>query len=297
MRKDTIQKLIRPLGKFPPYKWAYWYNVKRLVPKLLDKPIRVIVENTNYCNLDCYFCPNQIMKRKKGFMSMTMFEDIVDQCVIGGIDHLYHFGIGEPLLDKSYYDKMDYAFDKIKDIHCVTNGVLLKRPIFCNYLGISVDATLGMKEEKEVFENIKKLWPQYKFFYPHNRPFIELRFKEYGDYSKYKPYCDKIGVYINVTNWGNEVGSNCSGGVQFPCSDLWSSMYICWDGRVALCCKDYECSMMIGDLNKESLLNIWKKSYILRNMRYLHLSNIYSNICKGCVSNTHLVNPWWRIEL
>ena len=292
--KRAIQKLLqtRPF-KSRLYKDLYKWNVKRLIPALLDKPRRIIVENTNLCNLDCNFCPNQRMKREKGIMNMTLFKNIIAECKKENIEHVYIFGIGEPLLDPQYYEKVRWARDEgIKDIHCVTNGILLRRLPWVDYLGISVDATLGTKYEPVVLENMERIWEERKW----RDVFIEARFKEYGNYEKYRKVCNKIGVYINVTNWGTAIKSRVPEGIQFPCSDLWSSMYITWDGRVALCCKDYECQEPIGWLKNNSLMEIWN-GYSLRWFREMHLRDKYMSICKGCASNTHLVNPWWRVEL
>ena len=292
--KHLIQKVLQTkLIDNSLYRKAYWWNVNRLIPKLLNKPRRVIIENTNHCNLDCSFCPNQRMKRNKGTMSEELFKSIINQCVEERIEHVYIFGVGEPLLDSDYYDKVWYAKNMgIPDVHCVTNGILLKELPWVDYLGISVDATLGTKYEDVVLDNMKRVWKQRQS----RDVIIEARFKEYGDFRKWRPYCNKIGVYINITNWGSEIKSQVPKGVQFPCSDLWSSLYIGWDGKVHLCCKDYECDVQIGDLKKDSLINIWH-SPILQWYRANHKNGDYNYICEGCVSNTHLVNPWWRVEL
>ena len=286
--KTLARKILNtPLAKSYLYRWAYWKNIKRLIPKLLNKPRRLIVENTNLCNLKCWYCGNPQMKRPKGTMSNEMFYNIVDQAKEIGIEHLYAFGIGEPLLDEDYNSKVLYASSFIPDVHCVTNGTLLTYLPFVDYLGVTIN-------DRSVIPNLKKVWLQRRG----KLPFIEARLKEDTEYliPEVKPYCDKVDVYINVTNWGKEVKGTTPMGIKFPCSDLWSTLYICWDGRVALCCKDYECSAQIGDLKTSSLKEIWE-SKELAVWRGLHLQEKYNYPCDVCLSNTHLVNPWWRVEL
>lgn len=290
MHKKLAQKLLQtPLFNNPLYKWVYMKHTHSLIPKLLGRPRRVIVENTNHCNLQCSFCPNPVMKRKKGVMSYELFCRIVDECVVLGIEHLYHFGIGEPLIDRDYEKKNRYAKERgIEDLHTVTNGVLLDRIPTCDYLGITIN-------DESVIPNVKKMWEQRKG----NIPEIECRLKEDTAHLAplLKPYCDKVDVYLNITSWGDVIKGNVPHGIKFPCSDLWSSMFVTWEGKVALCCKDYECKFELGDLNKDSIADVWKGSR-LADIRDRHLKYPYDpSICKGCESNTHLVNPYWRVEL
>lgn len=71
-------------------------------------------------------------------------------------------------------------------------------------------------------------------------------------------------------------------------------MFVTYDGRVALCCQDYECQIELGDIRKQSLMEIWTGE-TLRNIRNLHLKREFDGIpiCKACDVNTHYVSPWW----
>lgn len=289
MNKRLIQQILNtPLFRNPIYRYFYWQQVKRLIPKLIDRPRRVIVENTNYCNLKCSFCPNPIMERPKGFMSFDLWKKIVDQCVELGIEHIYHFGIGEPLLDKDYRDKCFYAkCQGIKDLHCVTNGVLLKTLPLTDYVGITVN-------DEKVIPNVARIFKQKEGI--NRKVEIECRLKEDTAHlkPKLKNICDKVDIYLNITSWGDKIKGNVPKGLKFPCSDLWSSMFILWDGQAALCCKDYEGSFNFGNLNNIPLIEAWRN---MNNVRKVHLKNLYVGICANCESNTHLVNPYWRVEL
>ncbi len=286
--KKMIQNFLKtPLFNSHLYKTAYWDNINKTIPKIIGTPRRLIIENTNHCNLKCDYCGNPVMKRAKGVMSNEMFFNIVDQAEAMGIEHLYAFGIGEPLMDKSYDQKVRYASRFIPDVHCVTNGVLLNHLLDVDYLGVTIN-------DESVIPNLKETYRQRRG----TRPFIEARLKEDTKHlaKLVKPYCDKVNVYINVTNWGKAVKGTTPMGNKFPCSDLWSTLYVCWDGRVALCCKDYECDKEIGNLNNMTLKEVWEGLGLFL-CRRKHLKEIYQYPCDVCVSNTHLVNPWWRVEV
>ena len=44
---------------------------------------------------------------------------------------------------------------------------------------------------------------------------------------------------------------------KFPCYHLWSSVVVLWDGRVVPCCFDFNAVSTMGDLNVQSLGEIW----------------------------------------
>jgi len=47
---------------------------------------------------------------------------------------------------------------------------------------------------------------------------------------------------------------------QYPCYYPWHSISVTWEGNVVPCCRDYDESMILGDLNRESLMHIWNGS-------------------------------------
>lgn len=44
---------------------------------------------------------------------------------------------------------------------------------------------------------------------------------------------------------------------QFPCYYPWHSISITWDGKVVPCCRDFDASMILGDLNRQSIAQVW----------------------------------------
>ena len=73
------------------------------------------------------------------------------------------------------------------------------------------------------------------------------------------------------------------GGRYVPCTFLWYSMSVKWDGTVVPCCNDLPGSMPIGDIRKNSLMEIWN-SPALTDIREKIASGQYKEIplCKGC---------------
>lgn len=310
------------------YKKLYLKNVRRQIKNLVNKPEFVIIENTNFCNISCVFCANSQMKRTKGFIRKELFEKIIKDCVEQNINNIIIQGYGEPLLDKDYVAKVNFAKEQgIKHVQCVTNGILLNEEVSrglikaqLDSINISIDAASeetyrnihkdsSGKESSDKFKTILKNIDQLikiRKFYNSKKPHIQLRFKDFelnkGELKNfiqaYTGCVDEINIYMNITNWpGSTVNNNLPKGIpmiKFPCRNLWSTLFITHDGRAALCCQDYECQVELGNLNNETIMDVWR-SERLRAIRQTHLQDKFDSVsvCRDCVVNTHYVSPWW----
>ncbi len=69
---------------------------------------RVIIENHNYCNRRCTFCPNSLSR--KVFLSDDLFMKVVRELSSGGFENAFLFGrYHEPLADPIIYDRVAIA--------------------------------------------------------------------------------------------------------------------------------------------------------------------------------------------
>ena len=68
-----------------------------------------------------------------------------------------------------------------------------------------------------------------------------------------------------------------------PCSQLWRNMVVMWDGKVVLCCADMEGEVIVGDLNKNTISEIWSGDK-MKNIRELFKKRMKGKIeiCKKC---------------
>ncbi len=91
--------------------------------KLINPEVRI--ENTNACNASCIICPREKMTRPKAFMDQAHFENLVDQAKDLGATLISVFGYGEPLLDKGILNKIQYCTDQGLETFITTNASLL----------------------------------------------------------------------------------------------------------------------------------------------------------------------------
>ncbi|MFH1783736.1 MAG: radical SAM protein [bacterium] len=281
-------------------------------------PSIIHVEVTNLCNAGCVMCPQSNMKRKAGNMEDALYKKIIDQC--GSLDAVWPFMMGEPLMDRKLPERIAYAKGAgIKRVGIFTNGSLLNldmalKLLDCgiDHITISFDALtektfkqirpgLSFQDVTANILNLVKLRRQRK----QKLPFIAIEFvkmeKNNSEADEFRKKWDKIvdAVYISdMVNWAgaNQAKSakQLSYKIRRPCYMLCRDMVIFVDGRVALCCYDYESSIFLGDANKQSLKEIWN-SEKLTHIRDLHLRGEFEKIpiCSECNAWKMLSAPWW----
>ena len=68
-----------------------------------------------------------------------------------------------------------------------------------------------------------------------------------------------------------------------PCTRLWSSMTIRYDGKVVPCCADFETQIPLGDATKDPILKIWNDKPI-RALRAKHVQDDLEGypLCASC---------------
>lgn len=302
----------------PLYNFLYDRVMSQKMKQFSKIPFRVMIENTNACHADCVFCPHKLMKRKVGVMSMDLYKKIIDQCQKFGIDYVTIYGFGEPLLDRYFFERVNWA--KKADITRVTtntNGMYLDKekiePVFLSGLDeiyISFDAATettykkirpGLKF-KTVEENILRLVKERKKR-KLKKPEIILSYveclenrHETGQYiKKWKDKVDFISISF-IHNWTGVIqsGGKLKIGRRDPCRLLWTDMIISWNGDAPLCCNDYENRIILGNIRDQSIKKIWTGEQ-LKKIRKLHQKGRFEKIliCKNCDYNFHHKSPWW----
>jgi hypothetical protein len=263
-------------------------------------PEIVQIEATNICNAKCVFCPRDEMHRRQGIMSFELFRKVVDECVELGITHIRMHNYGEAFVDKQLVDKVRYAKQKgISEVGAISNGSLLTEQVArgmidagLDAINISVDASgkdvfestrLGLKYDK-VIANIERL-VRLKKELGKTRPKLILSFvrqnndaDEQAFIEHWKQIADKIHI-TDLHNWAGTL--NTESDVNYPCYRPWLTFTVLWDGRVSLCCADFDGKIILGDLNTSSIQAIWNAEPY-RNARRQHLESGGPDICRAC---------------
>ncbi|MBI1872576.1 MAG: radical SAM protein [Acidobacteria bacterium] len=263
-------------------------------------PEIVQIEGTNICNAKCVFCPRDDMDRKQGVMDMALFRKIVDECAALGIRHVRLHNYGEPFIDRQLVEKTRYAKQRgIPEVGMISNGSLITEDAArgvieagLDAINISVDAAgrevfestrIGLKYDK-VIGNIERL-VRIRAELGRKRPKLILSFVRQGRSDEeqafiehWRPIADKIHV-TDLHNWAGTL--NQTSDVKFPCYRPWLTFTVLWDGRVSLCCADFDGREILGDARTSSLKEIWY-SDAYRRVRREHLESGGPAICRTC---------------
>ena len=99
-------------------------NIKRAVYEPLDEPVRLQLEPTNICSLDCVMCPPKgVGNGPVGGMSLDQFKTIIGKFT--KLEGINFAGWGEPTLNRELYQMIDYAADLGIEVTFTTNGTFL----------------------------------------------------------------------------------------------------------------------------------------------------------------------------
>lgn len=287
-----------------------------LKKRLINKPpmINLRFEVTNQCNLKCIMCGQLQMKREKGIMSREVFKKVITQVPDYSLNQLSFFSIGESLLCPDIYYFIESSVTKSNTIMLSTNGMLLdkeekiKKLLECglNHLRFSIDGysqesyeavrkngkfNVLMKNIAKVRKLRDKLNPSLKLDMLYTLVNISSRTELSRVIDFYSPYFDEI-LFHPVNNQGRddinlEDHTNFLNyeyfveNKSFPCGLLWLEPTILWDGRVTICCLDYDSELVVGNIMEKPLKEIWEgKSYV--DYRNRHRDLDFPEKCKNC---------------
>lgn len=278
----------------------------------LPLPAVIMIENTNHCNAECVMCPRELLSRKRGFMNAVLFEKIIREVSSRKrkpVTHLH--GFGEPLLDKQLPERIRFAKAcGIKHTYIVSNASRLSPETSREIIDAGLDtmklsfygtdeesynSTMKRLDFRGTFQNIKDFLRIRKEM-KRGRPRLILQYISIeGDRSRtdeframWRPWIDrKAGDRLNVTavhNYGGGRGYNQTGKkIVSVCYFPWTSMSVLWDGRVVTCCMDSNGAQVLGDLNFQTVQEVWTGpalTGVRKDFRRLHY-DAYP-VCRSC---------------
>jgi radical SAM protein with 4Fe4S-binding SPASM domain len=295
------------------YRKKWEENAKKLFVEKF--PLHIDIGITNSCNLKCTFCPRTILIeegkwRDVKHMDMEMYKKIIDESVELGTYSINLNLLNEPLVHPKIIEMIKYAKEKgIVDVHFHTHGGLLSEKMCNELLESGLDKLLVSIDspDKEEYEKLRVLSDfdtvvggllRFKKMRDDRgllNPLIKCNFIQFPGITKEKlnedisfglELGDSVGLqeYIRPT-LDNGEGINFQPGYKssFVCQQPFTRIAIIEDGRVSPCCTDSNLDLIVGDLNKQTLLEIWE-SKKMQNVRKLHSDGEYYKLkaCKNC---------------
>jgi radical SAM protein with 4Fe4S-binding SPASM domain len=207
---------------------------------------------------------------------------------------------GEAFVDRQLVEKIGYAKRiGIEEVGLISNGSLITEDVArgmieagLDAINISLDAAgkevfettrVGLKYDKVMaaIERILRIRAELG----RTRPKLILSFvrqdnsaEEQAFIERWRARADKVHV-TDLHNWAGTLHTESA--VNFPCYRQWLTFTVLWDGRVSLCCADFDGREVLGDLRTSTIAEIWNNERY-RAVRRAQLEHGGPSICQSC---------------
>lgn len=276
-------------------------------------PDVILIDNLNACNLRCSCCDHVNMKkyRKIQRMDWGLYTKIIDEIAAENPEaRVWMIFFGEPFLCIDMPERIRYAKNKgLKHVLLNTNGVFMTKDkakavieAGLDEIHAGIDAFKLKTYDKirvggdydEVLKNVLGYrdilhtigHPGQKLFVQ----FVESELNE-GEVEDFKQFWVSRGIGVKVrpkVSWGGLISAeNLQDNNQVsrkPCYWLMRAINICADGSVALCSTDVHCRVNCGDVNKQSIKELWGGQ--IAEYRVMHREGRFGELpemCRGCM--------------
>ena len=270
-------------------------------------------------------CDTKSSTRKKKLMSLDLVEKSVLEIKKKNINTVLLHTIGDPLANTRLKDVFKILRKYKMQTGISTNGLMLEKHIdtlieyvdVCSSIRFSID---GVKKEtyekirfggkwEDLIRNLdlaKKELPKIGYELMIDLVITKDNFGELGEFvtffKKYvkKPYSQIHFNFMNSLSPSNDyflsnnmiqkhthINSFCNMVAK-------NTPYILVDGRVSVCCRDYDGSLVIGSLNNEKGIDSVINGEELKQLQQQHESkDVDNNLCKSCfVIDRGIQNIW-----
>jgi len=293
----------------------------------LDTPWVIFVDPSNVCNFSCKFCPTgdpfSLSKttRKSTIMNFNLYKKIIgDICEFDKpIKVLRLYKDGEPLLNREFPRMVEYAKKSgcCERVDTTTNGYFLHPITNLKIINAGLDriniSVEGVNRKQYLdfsgFDiNFDLFVKRIKHFYDHRKQ-CDMVIKICGDFlsekDKIKFYeifgdiCDGIFIEHTMNCWNffdmNGIKQNENVGIYGQpikevdiCPYVFYSFSINAEGTASACFLDWNRKLLIGDVTKESVKDIWNGEKLLKYQKmFLMKKRKEQPVCRNCSQLSH----------
>jgi len=294
----------------------------------LATPLVIFVDPASACNFKCVFCPTGHRDtiadtgRFQGLMSFDVFKKVVDDLIEfeSPVKVLRLYKDGEPFLNKRLADMVSYAKKSgcVDVVDTTTNASLITPerigPVLdagLDKINISIEGMTSQQYQSiaGVKFDFAKLVENVKWLYAH-RGKCEVCIKIINEtvtpderrdfFATFGDYCDRIFVENFAPCWpefdvkaftGAEMTTGLYGQDIVSaevCPYIFYGYSVNADGLVSACFIDWARKLIIGDVRKQSMRDIWSGAE-MNKLRLMHLEGKRKQnpVCGSCGQLSH----------
>jgi len=230
-------------------------------------------ETLNRCNGGCSFCPVNRFDdpREQALMSEDLYHKIIDNlAALNYGSTVYFHGNNEPLLDKRIYGFIEYARKQLPKARLA---------MFTNGTALTVDRfkTLVTHLDNLVIDNYN------------DDLVLNTSTKKVVDFCDANPeWGEKARVSIRKeTEKLDKRGSNAKNRatiktLESSCLRPFTQINVRPDGKISLCCNDSLGDVTLGNLQTQSLLEIWYGADFDDVRQKMLKGRAHIDLCKEC---------------
>ncbi|MHC1713611.1 MAG: radical SAM protein [Solidesulfovibrio sp.] len=278
-------------------------------------PTQAFIEITNHCNLNCTMCNTHMATREKGFMSPEMFDQVVARLQYLGINRAALHTVGETLVHPQINALLSIAQNRNFNVFFSTNGQLTSRlqsilPFYSgtfNSIRFSIDA--ATPETYAMIRRggkIEKVWESLNSIHTYNKSH-SASFETKTNYIVSDTNKDEINMFLSKAgefvapnnmkfNFPNSLSPDPSFlkeifpfhkliyPTTFFCTMPFNTIAITFDGKISLCCRDYNGDLTIGSFLEDNPLKHWRSARAETIRNGLLGTETPSKLCAQCHS-------------
>lgn len=276
---------------------------------MLDYPKILEVQFHNKCNSNCLICPYKDMNYNYEKMSKELFEKFLSEIDENKLKRIIPYLNNEPFLSTDFINMVKMIRNKFKkiEIEISSNVSMIKeidivemsklnitelRLSVFGYEKSTYNKMMPCLNYEKTFEKLQMISSVMK----DSNTIISIVMIDNGEINEQefidmKFLCDKLGfkferwgfldrsdnVTYNSNNIYNENVSSCEQNRPLE------RMHILSDGRVIFCCQDWSHSLIVGNINNNTISEVWNSETFINARKSLYDKEKDSPmICKKC---------------
>ena len=275
MHKDFLKKRLNQENEH--------FKISKQDSSVLSSLVVIEINLTELCNRKCVFCPRvdpKIFPNRNLHMSLELSKKIASNLKkINYKGRLSFSGFGEPFLAKNFFEhlKIYRSFLEKNNLETNTNGdkltpELIQKAFKSGLTNLYINAYDGEHQipKYEKLIEVSKIDKKNFFIRPH-----------------WEGYHKDWGLFLNnrsgmITNEANEYLKPVEAKIERKCFYPFYKMFIDFDGRVLFCSNDWGRINIVGDLNNDTIEEIWlgdKLNFFRKKLSLMDRSNKPCNTC------------------
>lgn len=288
--------------------WAEFFEYHRSTQPHIHQ-----IEPTNHCPYNCIMCPRKPnMTRQKGFMRMDLFEKIIEEVDLYSADvkqkeiELFHFG--ESLLHPGLPQMVSYMSEReLRATLSINPGELT--PEIIDQLSqsnpykivVSIDSMDDQKykmlrgNHADLQRAVKKTELLLeRFLKAGSATHIDVRMivmhENEDEVEYFTDFWSLRGAHVELRKffpWNDEKLQSLGEIEQYPpympCAFSWQYLVVQFNGDVVACCRDYNGTLILGNVADQTLEEIWNGNRAELFRKTMSSGEGLDPLCEGCL--------------